>query len=47
MARVREAQGIKVALVPQTQWPAGAALPARAQALLLAIKSAVPSLGAT
>ncbi|EFJ42883.1 mitochondrial F1F0 ATP synthase associated protein [Volvox carteri f. nagariensis] len=45
--RVREAQGFKVALVPQAGWPAGAPLQARAQAVLVAIKASVPSLSST
>ncbi|GIL48063.1 hypothetical protein Vafri_4762 [Volvox africanus] len=46
-ARVREAQGYKVALVSQASWPAGAPLKTRAQAVLAAIKASVPSLSST
>ncbi|KAG2483611.1 hypothetical protein HYH03_017553 [Edaphochlamys debaryana] len=44
-ARVREAQGYKVALVPASEWPAGAPVKQRAAAALAAIKKAVPALG--
>ncbi|PNH12609.1 hypothetical protein TSOC_000418 [Tetrabaena socialis] len=45
VARVREAQGYKVALVSAADWPAGAPVKERAAALLAAVKKAVPSLG--
>ncbi|KAG2431414.1 hypothetical protein HXX76_009429 [Chlamydomonas incerta] len=45
-ARVREAQGYKVVVVPQTEFPAGAPLKQRAAAVLGAIKKAVPGLAA-
>ncbi|GFR44560.1 hypothetical protein Agub_g5831 [Astrephomene gubernaculifera] len=43
-ARVREAQGYKVALVSSAEWPAGAPVKQRAAAALAAIKKSVPSL---
>ncbi|GLC37089.1 hypothetical protein PLESTB_001392900 [Pleodorina starrii] len=46
-ARVREAQGYKVALVPQGDFPTGAPLATRAQAVLAAIKKSVPGLSST
>lgn len=43
-ARVREAQGYKVAVVPQAGWPSGSPVAQRAAAVLAAVKKGVPGL---